>query len=113
MLAYGSKVEQEPPKRASGGIHLKKHLEEWLPLLRRVLRIRGERGPMKAVDLNRLVEPYFDSGLYLAVTRDNTRVVATGTTIQDAEDQAAAQGCSEPVIMRAPSRAAMENSLHL
>jgi hypothetical protein len=51
--------------------------------------------------------------LYLAVKSDNTSVVATGKTIKDAVDQAAAQGCSEPVIMRAPSREAMENSLHL
>lgn len=66
---------------------------------------------MKPVDLNKLVEPYFDSGLYLAVTRDKTSVVATGKTIQDAADRAAAQGCAEPVIMRAPSREAMENGL--
>lgn len=68
---------------------------------------------MKEIDLNQLVEPYFDSGLYLAVTRDHSSVVATGKTIQDAVDHAAAQGCPEPVIMRAPSREAMEKGLHL
>jgi hypothetical protein len=60
----------------------------------------------EAVDLNKLVDPYLDSGLYLAVTRDHTSVVATGKTIQEAANQAAAQGCSEPVIMRAPGRRA-------
>lgn len=87
-----------------------------LGLLAWILRSMGllrERSRMEPVNLNKLVEPYFDSGLYLAVTKDNTSVVATGKTIQDAVDQAAAQGCAEPVIMRAPSRRAMENSLHL
>ena len=51
-----------------------------------------DQGTMQAVDLNKLVEPYFGTGLYLAVTKDNTAVVATGKTIQDAVDQAADHG---------------------
>jgi hypothetical protein len=72
-----------------------------------------DQGTMQAVDLNKLVEPYFGTGLYLAVTKDNTAVVATGKTIQDAVDQAADHGYAEPIIMRAPTRKGMENSLHL
>ncbi len=67
---------------------------------------------MKAVDLNALVAPYLDSGLYLAVTNDNTSVVGTGKTIREALNQAAERGYSEPVIMRAPRRKAIENVLH-
>src|SRR5882762_8583677 len=113
MVRYGSTVEQTPPDTRSGGVHRKMHFGDWLRLLRERLQMLGIRDKMKAVDLNKLVEPYYDSGLYLAVTRDNTTVVATGKTIQDAVDQAAAQGCAEPVIMRAPSRRAMENGLRL
>jgi hypothetical protein len=113
MAGYGFGFEQKPPDAASGGIDLKKRIGELLLTLRAILRMLGVKRQMEAIDLNKLVEPYFDSGLYLAVTRDNTSVVATGKTIQDAVDHAAAQGCPEPVIMRAPSREAMENSLHL
>jgi hypothetical protein len=81
-------------------------------VLRSVGILKGE-GTMQPVDLNKLVEPYFGTGLYLAVTKDNTAVVATGKTIQDAVDQAAGHGYAEPIIMRAPTRKAMENSLHL
>jgi hypothetical protein len=72
-----------------------------------------EVGQMQPIDLNNLVEPYMDTGLYLAVTRDNTSVIGTGKTMRDAMKQAAEHGYTEPVIMRAPSRKAMERSLHL
>jgi hypothetical protein len=68
---------------------------------------------MKPVDLNALVAPYFDSGLYLAVNKDKTTVVGTGKTIQDAVEQAAHHGYSEPIIMRAPSRNTLEDGLHI
>jgi hypothetical protein len=66
---------------------------------------------MKPVNLNKLVGPYLGSGLYLAVTRDNTTVVGTGKTIEDAVKYAANAGYADPVIMRAPSRKRIENSL--
>jgi hypothetical protein len=121
MVEHGSNSAQEPPDAVSVGVDRSKRLRQWLRLQGYVLRGSGLkmlrvfrlRGRMKAVDLNKLVEPYLDSGLYLAVKSDNTSVVATGKTSKDAGDQAAARGCSEPVIMRAPSREAMENSLHL
>jgi hypothetical protein len=78
-----------------------------------ILKSKSEENQMQPIDLNKLVEPYFDTGLYLAVTRDNSSVIATGKTIREAMNQAAEQGYAEPVIMRAPSRAAMENGLHL
>ena len=81
-------------------------------LLRGLGVFRGKE-TMQPVDLRKLVEPYLDTGLYLAVTEDNTSVVATGKTIRDAMNHAADQGCADPVIMRAPSRKAIENSLHL
>lgn len=68
---------------------------------------------MEPVNLNALVEPYLDTDLYLAVTKEKTAVVATGLTIRDAMNNAAKEGCDEPVIMRAPSREIMESSLHL
>lgn len=73
----------------------------------------GKEAQMQPVDLNKLVEPFLDTGLYLAVTKDKSSVVATGKTIRDAMNSAADEGCAEPVIMRAPSRQAMQNSLHL
>lgn len=78
-----------------------------------LLKKKSEEDQMQPIDLNNLVEPYMDSGLYLAVTRDNTSVIATGKTMRDALKQAADKGYAEPVIMRAPSRKAMERSLHL
>lgn len=72
-----------------------------------------EEDQMQPIDLNNLVKPYMDTGLYLAVTRDNTSVIGTGKTMRDAMKQAADHGYAEPVIMRAPSRKAMERSLHL
>lgn len=70
----------------------------------------AKKGP---VDLNKLVEPFLGTGLYLAVTKDKKSVVATGKTIREAMNSAAHEGCSEPVIMRAPSREAMQSGLHL
>lgn len=59
---------------------------------------------MKPIDLNKLLENYYDTGLYLAVTPDRTRVVGKGKTIQDALEDAAHKGYKDTIIMRAPSR---------
>ena len=67
---------------------------------------------MNPVDLNALVEKYYDTDLYLAINKDRTSVVGTGKTIQDAVEQAAHRGYTEPIIMHAPSRKSLEDALH-
>jgi hypothetical protein len=75
-------------------------------------RTSSERNTMKAVDINALVAKYYDTGLYLAVSEDRKSVVGTGKTIQDAVEEAAHHGHSEPIVMRAPSRKSLEDGLH-
>jgi uncharacterized NAD(P)/FAD-binding protein YdhS len=60
--------------------------------------------PMQAVDLKELLKDYYDTDLFLAVTRDRTRVVGTGKTMQDAVEKAAQHGHRDPIVMRAPRR---------
>jgi hypothetical protein len=67
---------------------------------------------MQPVNLSSLLEPYYDSGLFLAITRDRGRVVGTGKTIQDAAEAASQGGYNDPIIMRAPRRG-FEKRLHL
>jgi len=105
--------ERDKPSAASLGLGLGVYIvRSFLKTLGHWKR-KVEVGQMQPIDLNNLVEPYMDTGLYLAVTRDNTSVIGTGKTMRDAMNEAAEHGYAEPVIMRAPSRKAMERSLHL
>jgi len=51
---------------------------------------------MQPIDLNNLVEPYMDTGLYLAVTRDNTSVIGTGKTMRARLRRACHNASSQP-----------------
>lgn len=66
----------------------------------------------KPINLNKLVEDYYDTGLYLAVTPDHEKVVGTGKTIKEAGEEANAKGCNNPVILRAPSKAITKSRMH-
>lgn len=64
-----------------------------------------------AVDLNKLLEGYWDTGLYLAVTPERDRVIGTGRTVDEALEAARKKGCLAPILMRAPSKK-MKGSFH-
>ncbi len=55
---------------------------------------------MKPVDLDKLLGPYYDSGLYLAVTRDWQRVVGKGKTMDEATQDAIKNGYTDHIICK-------------
>lgn len=69
----------------------------------RTIKKRGVMA-MKPINLNKLIEKYYDTGLFLAVSRDHEMVVGTGKTIREAAEDARSKGFSDAVIMKAPSR---------
>ena len=66
---------------------------------------------MQPVNLNKLLANYYDTGLYLAITRDRTQVVGTGKTMEAAVEDAAHKGYKDPILMRAPGKD-MDRQIH-
>lgn len=74
------------------------------PEIAREVARRLGRKQMQPVNLNKLLANYYDTGLYLAVTRDRTQVVGTGKTMEAALEDAVHKDYKDPIIMRAPSK---------
>jgi hypothetical protein len=65
---------------------------------------RKEMSPVVKTDLADLLEPYWDTDLYLAVNREHSKVVGVGKSGEAALQDARKHGYDNPVIMHAPSK---------
>lgn len=56
----------------------------------------------KGIDLTELLKPYHNKDLHLAVTKDYSKVVGTGKTIEEAVKKAEEAGYKDIILMRSP-----------
>lgn len=59
---------------------------------------------MRVVNLSKILAPYVDKGLWVAMNNEETQVLATARTLEAAVKKAAKLGEACPVVMKPSSR---------
>ena len=55
----------------------------------------------KAIDLNKILEPYVKENLWVALNPDQTEVMGSGKTVKEAISSAREKSKEKPVLIRA------------
>ena len=54
------------------------------------------------IDISKLLSPY--AGKWVALNRDETKVIGSGATVEDAIHQAKENGEDHPIVIKAPDQ---------